>query len=141
MGLFNFGKNKEEDSTKTASSDDGSGSSDNSNLEDDIYYNNEGWIIDEDNERYIAPGGLRVWFKIPEVEKKELTGLDDCYEHYQEYKLSECNDNEILSLEDYHWIINTFDAKDYNGDNFLDAYINETIKPNYGEWFAPAMYE
>ena len=33
MGLFNFGKNKEEDSTKTASSDDGSGSSDNSNLE------------------------------------------------------------------------------------------------------------
>jgi len=33
MGLFNFNKNKEEDSAKTASSDDGSGSSDNSNLE------------------------------------------------------------------------------------------------------------
>ncbi len=33
MSLFNFGKNKEEDSAKQASSDDSSGSSDNSNLE------------------------------------------------------------------------------------------------------------
>ncbi|MBQ3825832.1 MAG: magnesium/cobalt efflux protein, partial [Spirochaetaceae bacterium] len=33
MGLFNFGKNKEDDAAKTASDDSG-GSSDNSNLED-----------------------------------------------------------------------------------------------------------